>query len=65
VLTGNPHAAEELVQAALVKTYLRWNKIAHDQPHAYVRRVMVTTHTSWWRRARRETLLPEGYDGPA
>ena len=65
VLTGDPLRAEELVQQALVSTWARWRKIEHDQPHAYVRRAMVHTHTSWWRRSRREAPLPLGYDASA
>jgi RNA polymerase sigma-70 factor (sigma-E family) len=62
VLTGDPQRAEELVQQALVSTWARWRRIEHDQPHAYVRRAMVNTHTSWWRRSRHEAPLPVGYD---
>lgn len=62
VLTGDPLRAEELVQQALVSTWVRWRRIEHDQPLAYVRRAMVHTHTSWWRRSRRESALPEHYD---
>jgi RNA polymerase sigma-70 factor (sigma-E family) len=65
VLTGDPHRAEELVQQALVSTWARWSKIEHDQPHAYVRRAMVHTHTSWWRRSRFESSLPAGFDAAA
>jgi RNA polymerase sigma-70 factor (sigma-E family) len=61
-LTGDPRLAEELVQQALVSTWGRWSKIQQDQPHAYVRRAMVHSHTSWWRRARREMPLPDWYD---
>jgi RNA polymerase sigma-70 factor (sigma-E family) len=41
------------VQAALAKTYLAWDKI-NDRAalDAYVRRAMVNTHISWWRRRR-------------
>lgn len=62
VLTGDPLRAEELVQQALVSTWSRWKRIEHDQPLAYVRQAMVHTHTSWWRRTRRESPLPVGYD---
>ena len=62
VLTGDPLRAEELVQQALVNTWSRWKRIEHDQPLAYVRQAMVHTHTSWWRRSRREAPLPAGYD---
>ena len=62
VLTGDRHRADDLVQAALVKTMRRWRSIERDQPVAYVRRVMVNTHLSAWRRTRRESALPEGFD---
>ena len=62
VLTGDRHRADDLVQAALVATYRRWRHVRADGPHAYVRRAMVNTHTSMWRRTRRETLMPEGFD---
>jgi RNA polymerase sigma-70 factor (sigma-E family) len=65
VLTGDPLRAEELVQQALVSTWGRWRRIEHDQPLAYVRRAMVHTHTSWWRRSRREGSLPPSYDPAA
>jgi RNA polymerase sigma-70 factor (sigma-E family) len=55
MLTGNRADAEDLVQAALAKTYLAWGRI-HDRSslEAYVRRAMVNTHISWWRRRRLE-----------
>ncbi|HEY8454637.1 MAG TPA: SigE family RNA polymerase sigma factor [Actinopolymorphaceae bacterium] len=65
LLTGDHHAAEDLVQSALAKTYLAWGKIRDKGSiDAYVRRVMVNEHTAWWRRAwrRRERstdVLPE------
>lgn len=62
VLTGDPHRAEELVQSALVKTYQRWGRVDQATPHAYVRAAMVNTHTSWWRRGRRESLLLSSFD---
>lgn len=65
VLTGDRHRAEELVQAALVATYRRWDHRRPDAPHAYVRQAMVNTHTSLWRRTRREAPLPADLDGPS
>jgi RNA polymerase sigma-70 factor (sigma-E family) len=55
MLTGNRADAEDLVQAALAKTYLAWGKI-NDRGalDAYVRRAMVNTHISWWRRRKLE-----------
>jgi RNA polymerase sigma-70 factor (sigma-E family) len=53
MLTGNLADAEDLVQAALANTYLAWDKINdHAALDAYVRRAMVNTHISWWRRRR-------------
>ncbi len=55
MLTGNRADAEDLVQAALAKTYRAWGKINdHAALDAYVRRAMVNTHISWWRRRRLE-----------
>ena len=55
LLTGNIADAEDLVQAALAKTYLAWHRI-EDQGalDGYVRRAIVNTHISWWRRRRVE-----------
>lgn len=38
---GNVHEAEDLVQTALVRVYLRWGRIRSD-PMAYARRALVT-----------------------
>lgn len=50
VLTGSPDEAEDLVQEALAKSFRRWRREWPDDPLAYVRRVMVNTHVSRWRR---------------
>lgn len=51
LLTGDHGHAEDLVQVALVKTHRHWARVAgRGDPTAYVRRVLVTTHTSWRRR---------------
>jgi RNA polymerase sigma-70 factor (sigma-E family) len=51
LLAGDRGHAEDLVQTALLKTYRHWDRItARGEPTAYVRRVLVTTHTSWRRR---------------
>jgi RNA polymerase sigma-70 factor (sigma-E family) len=55
LLTGNRADAEDLVQAALAKTYLAWDRIEdRNALDGYVRRAMVNTHISWWRRRRLE-----------
>ncbi len=56
-LTGNQHAAEDLVQGALAKAMLRWRHIA-DDPEAYVRRILYHDHISGWRRRRRRPETP-------
>ena len=50
----NSHAdAEDLLQAALVKTFLAWGRIANPRARdGYVRRAMVNTQISEWRRTR-------------
>jgi len=52
-LTGNRADAEDLVQSTLVKTYQSWDSISDPAAlDTYVRRVMVNTHISGWRRRR-------------
>jgi RNA polymerase sigma-70 factor (sigma-E family) len=53
LLTGNQADAEDLLQAALAKTYLAWLRIEdRNALDGYVRRAMVNTHISWWRRRK-------------
>lgn len=59
LITGDRHRGEELLQDCLVKLYVRWGRIATDDPHAYLRRMLVNGHISWWRRRRREVLTAE------
>ena len=54
-LTGDRAEAEDLLQAALAKTYLAWDRIQdRSAVDGYVRRAMVNTQISWWRRRRLE-----------
>ena len=51
LLAGDRGQAEDLVQTALMKCYRHWGRITRSgTPSAYVRRAIVTTHTSWRRR---------------
>jgi RNA polymerase sigma-70 factor (sigma-E family) len=53
LLTGNLADAEDLVQSALAKTFQAWNRIEDRKAlDGYVRRAIVNTHISWWRRRR-------------
>ena len=49
LLTHDRALAEDLVQTSLAKAWFAWARI-EGQPDAYVRRVMVNTYSSWWRR---------------
>ncbi|MFI0486384.1 SigE family RNA polymerase sigma factor [Actinomadura sp. 9N215] len=52
-LTSDRAEAEDLLQAALAKTYLAWDRIEdHNAVDGYVRRAMVNTQISWWRRRK-------------
>ena len=63
LLAGSVPAAEDLLQTAYAKVLPRWGKIgAYDDPDAYVRRVLLNTRASGWRRSQRESVvavLPE------
>ncbi|WP_248583141.1 SigE family RNA polymerase sigma factor [Nocardioides sp. InS609-2] len=54
VLTGNRADAEDVVQDALSRALARWSRISGvSDPDAYVRRMVVNAHVSWWRKFRR------------
>lgn len=56
LLTGNRPDAEDLLQTSLAKTYLAWDRIREREAlDAYVRRTLVTTQISFWRRRRPES----------
>ncbi|MFF5233872.1 SigE family RNA polymerase sigma factor [Dactylosporangium sp. NPDC000521] len=64
LLTGDDHRAEDLVQEALAKAYLRWEGIRRvDDPEVYVRRLILNGSRSWWRRrANREVPVERAPD---
>ncbi|MFC8503528.1 SigE family RNA polymerase sigma factor [Pedococcus sp. NPDC057267] len=60
LLTGDRHAAEDLVQDALARAAQRWTVIAEaDSPDAYVRRILYTRSIDTWRRTRHEPRASE------
>jgi|1186.fasta_scaffold873302_2 RNA polymerase sigma-70 factor (sigma-E family) len=65
LLTSDHHTAEDLVQTALAKTYITWDRLRdRGAVDSYVRRIIVNENTSMWRRAwkRRERtsdVLPD------
>lgn len=61
LLTGDHHRGEDLVQTALTRVYLKWDRI--DAPLAYARKALVTAHLDstrrrWWGE-RPAATLPE------
>ncbi|MEV4412522.1 SigE family RNA polymerase sigma factor [Catellatospora sp. NPDC049609] len=67
LLTGDHALAEDLLQTALAKSWSAWRRISGD-PEPYVRKVLLNTYNSWWRRRwtgeRPTDTLPE-QAGPA
>ena len=52
LLTGDQHTAEDLVQTALAKLYLAWDRVQdRGLVDGYVRRILVNENNSLWRRA--------------
>ena len=65
LLTGDWYQAEDILQIALVKTYARWRRVRTGSADAYVRKVLVTTYLSWWRRRwRLEVATPQPPERP-
>ncbi|MDF3302925.1 SigE family RNA polymerase sigma factor [Streptomyces tropicalis] len=69
-LTANPNDAEDLLQTALAKTYVAWDRIEdHRALDGYVRRALLNTRTSQWRKRRVDEFaceeLPEPEPVPA
>src|SRR3954454_20484786 len=65
VLTGNQHDAEDLVQEALTRTGVAWNRVKRkDDPEGYVRTTMARIMANRWRRPRREHLVADAPDRP-
>ncbi|MEP9385278.1 SigE family RNA polymerase sigma factor [Nocardioides sp. KR10-350] len=54
LVTGTQAEAEDAVQSALERAYVRWDHVVRaDDPEAYVRRMVANEHVSLWRRGRR------------
>ncbi|GGK65393.1 MULTISPECIES: SigE family RNA polymerase sigma factor [Streptomyces aurantiacus group] len=69
-LTANPSDAEDLLQTALAKTYVAWERIEdHRALDGYVRRALLNTRTSQWRKRKVDEFacdeLPEPQAPPA
>jgi RNA polymerase sigma-70 factor (ECF subfamily) len=59
-MTGSTAAAEDLVQEAFGRAWVRWSRVRRlENPEAWIRRVMVNQAISDWRkRSRPEVLDP-------
>ncbi|NNM45873.1 SigE family RNA polymerase sigma factor [Knoellia koreensis] len=53
-ISGDPVQAEELVQAALERVFVRWRRVSSGDPLAYTRKVLLNLHIDDRRRASRE-----------
>jgi RNA polymerase sigma-70 factor (sigma-E family) len=73
LLVRDLQLAEDLLQTALTKAWFAWGRIDGD-PEPYVRRILVTTSVSWWRKRKiQETpaavvpdrAMPDGSEWPS
>lgn len=62
LLTGDRHAAEDLVQETLVRAAQHWRRVDPATADAYVRRILYTRSVDAWR-WRRHQPDPAGHPG--
>src|SRR5262245_47797129 len=60
LLSADRAAAEDVLQTALIRAYLRWDRI-RSNPEAYLRRILVTVAADERRRPYRRRELSTGY----
>lgn len=59
LLTHDWSHAEDLLQTSLVKAWSAWKRVDTD-PEPYVRKILINTYSSWWRRKwRHEQPTPD------
>ncbi|MFD7438233.1 SigE family RNA polymerase sigma factor [Streptomyces sp. NPDC059861] len=65
LLTGQHHDAEDLVQTALAKAYVKWERIRRtDDPDAYVWRIMININVDRLRRMKGREWLTTRFPEP-
>lgn len=69
LLCGHREQARDIVQTVLVRAYLRWSRIEHDDPYGYVQRAVTNAVTDWWRTGHRRherpvDVVPDVLSGP-
>ena len=67
-VAGDPHTADDLLQAALVKVLPRWQDLRdRDAADGYVRRTIANLHVSWhrqpWRHAEQSVAWLTEHEG--
>lgn len=62
LLTGNRATAEDLVQEALIRTYMSWDRVRPEGAYSYTRRILVNLNTDRWRRRHLEPVLGDVSD---
>ncbi len=71
LLTRDHQLAEDLLQTSLTKAWFAWGRL-DGHPEAYVRKILINTYSSWWRRKWNgeqptdelpETGVADGTDG--
>lgn len=65
LLTGSRPDAEDLVQAVLVRMYVRWPHVRQADPYGYARRALGNAAVDAWRRRTGDVLVAEPPDRPA
>jgi RNA polymerase sigma-70 factor (sigma-E family) len=61
LLTGDRHVAADLLQEALVRTYLNWRRVRNGEATAYTRRILINLSIDRWR--ARPPIPVEQLDG--
>ena len=61
LLTGDRHTAADLLQEALVRTYVNWRRVRDGEAAAYARRIVVNLSVDRWR--ARPPIPVEQLDG--
>jgi RNA polymerase sigma-70 factor (sigma-E family) len=57
LITADRGRAEDLVQTAFLRTFARWDRLRHEDPFSYARRIVVNANVDWWRRDRGREII--------
>ena len=59
LLCGDVHQAQDLLQESLIKLARNWDRVGHEKPDAYVRRILYNSNIDRWRRRRLEVVTDQ------